>query len=277
MAGRVLLIEDEPHIAEAIRFILSRDGWEVEVLSDGGKALAAVAMDTPDLLILDLMLPGMSGLEILVALRSIMRGKVYRGAHMQSGNTVLTSKDDAMGRVASLSVRRRVVSRFTVACRNTMLSVPPVAPENSALGARTTSMRSINSGGSWSMGSCVRLPPTRWPSMSNCVAPRSMPRMRISTLPSAEGVTCTPGISRPAATAPIVQRRTGLRRARKGGRWAKASKPGSPGDRIGGAGGGTMTGGGGGTGSAAIGASNASALASSWVGTGAGSSGSAGF
>ena len=70
MAGRVLLIEDEPHIAEAIRFILSRDGWEVEVLSDGGKALAAVAMDTPDLLILDLMLPGMSGLEILVALRA---------------------------------------------------------------------------------------------------------------------------------------------------------------------------------------------------------------
>nr|WP_233250629.1 hypothetical protein [Acidovorax sp. HMWF018] len=32
-----------------------------------------------------------------------------------------------------------------------------------------------------------------WPSISNCVAPRSMPRMRISTLPSAEGVTCTPG------------------------------------------------------------------------------------
>ena len=70
MAGRVLLIEDEPHIAEAIRFILSRDGWDVEVLSDGGQALAAVAMDTPDLLILDLMLPGMSGLEILVALRA---------------------------------------------------------------------------------------------------------------------------------------------------------------------------------------------------------------
>lgn len=70
MAGRVLLIEDESHIAEAIRFILNRDGWDVAVLSDGGQALAGGALNTPDLLILDLMLPGMSGLEILVALRA---------------------------------------------------------------------------------------------------------------------------------------------------------------------------------------------------------------
>lgn len=52
--------------------------------------------------------------EILVALRSIMRGKVYRGAHMQSANTVLTSKDDALGRVASLSVKEYEVLRHFV-------------------------------------------------------------------------------------------------------------------------------------------------------------------
>jgi len=70
MTGRVLLIEDEPNIAEAIRFILSRDGWEVMVEEDGAQALPRVAELRPDLVILDLMLPGMSGLEILSALRA---------------------------------------------------------------------------------------------------------------------------------------------------------------------------------------------------------------
>jgi DNA-binding response OmpR family regulator len=70
MAGRVLLIEDEANIAEAIRFILSRDGCEVQVQSDGIAAQAAVAAFRPDLVILDLMLPGQSGLEILIALRA---------------------------------------------------------------------------------------------------------------------------------------------------------------------------------------------------------------
>ncbi len=70
MSGRVLLIEDEPNIAEAIRFILSRDGWEVTVEENGAQALPRVAAVKPDLVILDLMLPGMSGLEILSSLRA---------------------------------------------------------------------------------------------------------------------------------------------------------------------------------------------------------------
>jgi DNA-binding response OmpR family regulator len=70
MPGRVLLIEDEPNIAEAIRFILSREGCEVVIEADGARALSRIADCAPDLVILDLMLPGMSGLEILSALRS---------------------------------------------------------------------------------------------------------------------------------------------------------------------------------------------------------------
>ncbi len=66
---QVLLIEDEANIAEALRFILSRDGWAVSVVSDGALALAEVGRLLPDLVILDSMLPGMSGLEILLALR----------------------------------------------------------------------------------------------------------------------------------------------------------------------------------------------------------------
>ena len=70
LARHAMLIEDEPNIAEAIRFLLTRDGWQVTALADGGAAEQAVRQDRPDLVILDLMLPGRSGLEILTALRA---------------------------------------------------------------------------------------------------------------------------------------------------------------------------------------------------------------
>ena len=70
MGGRVLLIEDEPNIIEAIRFILSRDGWRVDVHSDGKTALDAVENRNPDLIILDVMLPNRSGYDILNDIRS---------------------------------------------------------------------------------------------------------------------------------------------------------------------------------------------------------------
>lgn len=70
VSGRVLLVEDEPNIAEAIRFLLIRDGWQVEVVSDGTEAVPAARVIRPDLVILDLMLPGQSGIEILNVLRA---------------------------------------------------------------------------------------------------------------------------------------------------------------------------------------------------------------
>lgn len=65
----ILLIEDEPNIAEAVRFILARAGWQIEVLADGAAAMAAIRVGRPRLVILDLMLPGRSGHEILAELR----------------------------------------------------------------------------------------------------------------------------------------------------------------------------------------------------------------
>lgn len=70
MGGRVLLIEDEPNIIEAIRFILSRDGWHVHTHSDGNTALEAVEQREPDLVVLDVMLPNRSGYDILSDLRA---------------------------------------------------------------------------------------------------------------------------------------------------------------------------------------------------------------
>lgn len=70
MGGRILLIEDEGNILEAITFILSRAGWEVQGHGNGATALDAVRRVTPDLVVLDVMLPGRSGLDILRDLRA---------------------------------------------------------------------------------------------------------------------------------------------------------------------------------------------------------------
>lgn len=73
MGGKVLLIEDEPNIIEAIRFILSRDGWTVDTHADGATALRAIAERGPDIVILDVMLPNRSGFDILADLRADAR------------------------------------------------------------------------------------------------------------------------------------------------------------------------------------------------------------
>lgn len=70
MGQRVLLIEDEPNIIEAISYILSRDGWTVHTHSDGETAIDKVMQSVPDLIILDVMLPGRSGYDILRDLRA---------------------------------------------------------------------------------------------------------------------------------------------------------------------------------------------------------------
>ena len=69
MGKRVLLIEDEPNIIEAISFILSRDGWTVHTHEDGTTAMDKVLGHPPDVIILDVMLPGRSGFDILRDLR----------------------------------------------------------------------------------------------------------------------------------------------------------------------------------------------------------------
>lgn len=69
MGKHVVLVEDETNIAEAIRFLLGRDGWRVETLANGGNAAAVIGKTLPDLVILDVMLPGKTGFEILAEMR----------------------------------------------------------------------------------------------------------------------------------------------------------------------------------------------------------------
>ena len=70
MSLRILVVEDEPALADAVGYALRGDGHEVEAVEDGESALAATSERPFDLLVLDLMLPGVSGIEVCRRLRN---------------------------------------------------------------------------------------------------------------------------------------------------------------------------------------------------------------
>src|SRR5438477_1603859 len=66
---RVLVVEDEPMVAEVVERYLRRDGYDVSVIHDGERALAEFERLAPDLVVLDIMLPGLDGIEVCRRLR----------------------------------------------------------------------------------------------------------------------------------------------------------------------------------------------------------------
>jgi DNA-binding response OmpR family regulator len=68
---RVLIIEDDPTVAEVVARYLKREGYRVEVESDGAAGLLRALAEIPDLVVLDLMLPSIGGLEICRRLRAV--------------------------------------------------------------------------------------------------------------------------------------------------------------------------------------------------------------
>ena len=69
MPKRISIVEDEPFIIEALSFLLEREGFVVSAISDGAEALEFITSAPPDLLILDIMLPNVSGMKILEDIR----------------------------------------------------------------------------------------------------------------------------------------------------------------------------------------------------------------
>ena len=67
---RILIVEDEPSLSEPLSFLLRREGYDTEIAADGREALAAFDRDAADLVLLDLMLPGLSGTEVCRELRT---------------------------------------------------------------------------------------------------------------------------------------------------------------------------------------------------------------
>ena len=94
---RVLVVEDEPDIAALIAYQLTREGFRVETASTGTDALTAVNREIPDLVVLDRMLPGISGDEVLRTLRQ-------QGSTASIPVLVLTAKREQEDRIQGLEL-----------------------------------------------------------------------------------------------------------------------------------------------------------------------------
>jgi two-component system response regulator ResD len=92
--GSVLVVDDEPTIAEVVSRYLERAGYRTQVAADGVEALAAVASDRPDLVVLDLMLPGIDGLEVMRRMREQGSERI--------ATILLTAKGEESDRVVGL-------------------------------------------------------------------------------------------------------------------------------------------------------------------------------
>jgi DNA-binding response OmpR family regulator len=70
MTRRILIADDEPNIVVSLEYLMKREGHAVSVARDGREALAAIRRDRPDLVLLDVMMPSMSGFDVCQAVRA---------------------------------------------------------------------------------------------------------------------------------------------------------------------------------------------------------------
>lgn len=91
---RILVVDDEAVLAELVSMALRYEGWTTVTAADGAEALAAVRAERPDAVVLDLMLPDMSGLDVLGAVREQIPNVPV---------LLLTAKDAVEDRIAGLS------------------------------------------------------------------------------------------------------------------------------------------------------------------------------
>jgi two-component system response regulator RegX3 len=92
--SRILVVEDEETLAEAISFLLSKEGFDVEKAEDGPAAIAAFEKNGADLILLDLMLPGLSGTEVCRQIRAKSSVPII----------MLTAKDSEIDKVVGLEI-----------------------------------------------------------------------------------------------------------------------------------------------------------------------------
>jgi DNA-binding response OmpR family regulator len=89
----ILIVEDDQHFREALELILQRGGYRVLSAADGEVALSMVVEQTPDVAILDMMLPGQSGFQITQRLKEESEGRIV--VIMISGNSSVAHRDYA--------------------------------------------------------------------------------------------------------------------------------------------------------------------------------------
>lgn len=94
MSEKILVVEDEPSLQETLVYNLKKQGYIVEAAGDGLLAVEAARKNVPDLVILDIMLPGIDGFEVCKILRKEMSVPIL----------MLTARDDEIDRVVGLEV-----------------------------------------------------------------------------------------------------------------------------------------------------------------------------
>ncbi len=94
MAQQILVVEDEPALQDTLRYNLERAGYQVKVVGDGAEALETARKEPPDLILMDIMLPGIDGVEVTRILRHEINTPII----------MLTAKDDEIDRVIGLEI-----------------------------------------------------------------------------------------------------------------------------------------------------------------------------
>ena len=94
MKNKILVVEDDPNILEALRYNLGKEGYDTFTAVDGVQALEAARASKPDLIILDIMLPKMSGFEVCRILRNEKAVPII----------MLTARDDEIDKVTGLDL-----------------------------------------------------------------------------------------------------------------------------------------------------------------------------
>jgi DNA-binding response OmpR family regulator len=120
MAKKILVADDEPNIVTALEFLLERAGYEVRTAANGDEALAAIAQDPPDLVLLDIMMPVKSGYEVCKRIRDQPEwGKVKVVMLSAKGRDAEVTKGLAMG--ADLYVTKPFSTRELLSQIRTLL------------------------------------------------------------------------------------------------------------------------------------------------------------
>jgi two-component system OmpR family response regulator len=131
MKNKILVVEDDPNILEALKYYLTKEGYDTLTSIDGAQAMAVARAGKPDLIILDIMLPEMSGFEVCRILRKEMDIPII----------MLTARDDEIDKVTGLDLGaddymtkpfsiRELMARVRALLRRT--ETKPIIPETVA-------------------------------------------------------------------------------------------------------------------------------------------------
>jgi len=131
---KILIVEDDSNLLETLRYNLQKESYEVLTVSDGLKALETARAEIPDLIILDLMLPGMNGLEVCRILRLEMTVPVL----------MLTAKVEEIDKIIGLEIgaddymtkpfsMRELLARVHALLRRGSMKEKPASPDETII------------------------------------------------------------------------------------------------------------------------------------------------